>query len=222
MTASTNIPKNPLLSEATTGAVLVLTEVLAEICAAEKDGDGELGAFRASLAAVLNFVEQHIAPDQLILLRPLRKLELALRDTAKGAQPPVFFSPRTKDDKPRTSGPRKDRSIHALHGAVAAAVDILIKQGGKSRDEAAQFVATLLSSEQIKDPSGARYRKNQILTWRAEMGARSPAIAKTIYDSMLSKHHPRKENLKLSGKWPPEAARKVVRGIVVALRERGF
>ena len=222
MATSAPPPKNPSLSEAPTTAVGALIEALTEICAAEKAGDGELGAFRASLAVVLQFVERSIAPDQRILLRPLRKLELALRDTAIGAQPPVFFNPPTKDDKPRTFGPRKDKFIHVLHGSVAAAVDILIKEGKESRDEAAQFVATLLSDAQIKDPSGGRYRKAQILMWRDEMGGRSPAIAKTIYDSTLSQYHQRKAELESSGKWRPEAARNVVRGSVVALRERGF
>ena len=221
MATSATVPRNLSLSEAPTTAVGALIEALTEICAAEKAGDGELGAFRASLAVVLQFVERSIAPDQRILLRPLRKLELALRDTAKGARPPVFRPP-IKDDKPRPSGAAKGRSIHALHGGVAAAVDILIKEGKESRVTAAQFVATLLSDAQIKDPSGGRYRKAQILMWRDEMGGRSPAIAKTIYDSTLSQYHQRKAELESSGKWRPEAARNVVRGIVVALRERGF
>jgi integrase len=117
----------------------------------------------AALRAVVAYFDSSADISIRDLMRPLHALIHALSDSLRGGQP-ALLRPRR-----RGTGPPKDQSFSSIQGAVAAALEIMVR-AGMQVDSAARLVTTMAHSHGIRDRNGQRLTAAQAINWRHRAG----------------------------------------------------
>ena len=74
-------------------------------------------------------------------------------------------------------------SFDAARGAIAAAVAALV-EWGDGRDTAGRLVAAELRKANVKHPNGRTITKQQVLSWRDEIGSTASQLVESTYKDM--------------------------------------
>ena len=158
----------------------------------------------AALHAVVAYFDSSLDISSRHLTRPVHSLIHALSDTLRGGQP-ALLRPRRKG-----KGPPRDQSFSSIQGAVAGALEIMVR-GGIQVDSAARLVATIAHSHRIRDRKGQRLTAKQVMTWRDRAGDDLPPTGSAAFKKITS--------LKVADQ---EEAKKYVHEIILALADGGL
>jgi hypothetical protein len=129
----------------------------------------EMDALTASyyaLSAVIGFLHDDARILERGAARSLGRLLFAVLDRIQGARPKLLFGPRGAKGAPSHT------SAVVLRVLVNAAF-LTLREGGMSKEKAANWLAKELKRGGIKQPTGKEISASEIIRWHAELGAKS-------------------------------------------------
>jgi hypothetical protein len=129
----------------------------------------EMDALTASyyaLSAVIGFLHDDARILERGATRSLGRLLFAVLDRMRGGRPKLLFGPRGAKGAPSHT------SAVVLRVLVNAAF-LTLREGGMSKEKAANWLAKELKRSDIKQPTGKEISASEIIRWRAELGAKS-------------------------------------------------
>ena len=101
--------------------------------------------------------------NELHLIYPIANLYLALRQLDHGRVHPLLH-PSRQSGRPAESG-----ASYRVRGAAAAAMTVLMEQGGQSAEAAARTIARWLDKKGIQQPSGKPIEWITVSAWRKKL-----------------------------------------------------
>jgi hypothetical protein len=120
------------------------------------------GGVRIALVGVINLISELYPGDQ-SLARPLNELLYALADLDNGKVVPLLKPTKV------FNSPGNSLTNDLFRAIPAAAMTLLVKGGGISRNDAARDIASRLTKLGYRDSSGNRFTGAQIAKWREKM-----------------------------------------------------
>ena len=158
----------------------------------------------AALRAVVAYFDSSLDISSRHLTRPVHSLIHALSDTLRGGQP-ALLRPRR-----RGKGPPQDQSFSSVQGALAGALEVLVR-AGMPLQSAARWVTAKANSHGIRDRKGQNLSASQVIAWRARAGDDLPATGSAAFKKVSSR--PSADQ---------EAAKLYVKGVILALADTGL
>lgn len=158
---------NSVALDFTPSARLLLGLKLAADAFDPKGSDAGRTCIMMSLTAVDDYLMAILGGSEAPLLIPLRQLQYALHDLARGKVMPLL--------KPKkvTSRPRDSAAIEGFRSFAAVAMDLFV-QSGVGRKEAARDVARALSRMGYDNGPGKIITASRVEDWRDRMMKEPP------------------------------------------------